>query len=106
MFNKKFSLLDLARELERDILIYEYEPKRFKLVYKKDIAEIQKKAMTTKKIIEFDAELDRDRDSNKQDIIPSPLGQRENRLSLSQPKVLLPEELEVTDRKKKRKLRL
>ena len=79
-------MLDLARELERDVLIYEYEPKRFKLVYKKDIGEIQKKAMTTKKIIEFDAELYRGSDSNKQDIkdiIPSPLGQRENRLSLS-----------------------
>ena len=61
MFNKKVSLLDLARELERDVLIYEYEPKRFKLIYKKDAGEIREKAMTTQKIIEYDAELNRDK---------------------------------------------
>ena len=35
VFNMNKGLIDLARELERDLLIYEHEPNDFKLVYKK-----------------------------------------------------------------------
>ena len=35
VFNMNKGLVDLARELEKDLLIYEHEPNSFKLVYKK-----------------------------------------------------------------------
>lgn len=34
VFNLNKGLVDLARELEKDLLIYEHEPNNFKLVYK------------------------------------------------------------------------
>ena len=39
VFDMKVSLVDLARQLEKDLVIYEYEPTRFKLDFKKTVFE-------------------------------------------------------------------
>jgi len=37
IFSNKVSLVDLARRLERDFLVYETERKKFKLAWKKEV---------------------------------------------------------------------
>ena len=39
VFDMKVSLADLARLLEKDLVIYEHEPTRFKLDFKKTVFE-------------------------------------------------------------------
>ena len=49
VFNMNKSLVDLARELEKDLLIYEHEPNDFKLVYKQKFMQSQN-FLTPKKV--------------------------------------------------------